>query len=328
MPNPSQLWAVVLAGGAGKRLEPLTRVLYGHAIPKQYAVVAGDRSLLAQTLTRVGQLVPTERTVVVATKSHEALAEAELRAFTGVKLVLQPQNLDTATGIWVGLAQVLARDPAARVLVTPSDHYVRDETRFIRALDELAFCGSVQGLALTLLGMKAQRPKSEYGWIVPGQQLCVARQVTPLPLFRVECFVEKPGRELASALWQDGALWNTLAFSGLAESCWRLCARHWPGAELAFTDYRRAIATAREDRSAHQVFATLVSTNFSTRILQQARNQLGVLACEDVGWSDIGTPRRVFEALAGTPEAVMLERRLSARGEHDFLANNAQIASR
>lgn len=312
MTSQPELWALVLAGGSGKRLEPLTTALYGHPVPKQYATLVGERSLLARTLARVAQLVPEERTLVVATQAHESLARTELHAFPGVKLVLQPQNLDTGVGVWVGLAQVLARDASARVLVAPSDHYARDEPRFIRALGELTHFWSVPGVALSLLGMRPPGPEREYGWIVLGQPLPAADASGP-PLYRVERFVEKPSQEITERLWREGALWNTLAFSGLAEACWDLCARHGPEARAAFERYRASVCTDREEQMTRGLFSGLSAINLSTQVLTRARSRLGAIVCEDVGWSDIGTPQRVFEALAGTDEGALLQRRLAER---------------
>lgn len=63
--DPTRLWAVILAGGEGKRLEPFTRALYGYCVPKQFAVLSGHRSLLQATVERIAPLVPHERMLVV-----------------------------------------------------------------------------------------------------------------------------------------------------------------------------------------------------------------------------------------------------------------------
>src|SRR6267143_6854903 len=84
------LWAIVLAGGGGMRLRALTRRLYGDDRPKQYAALVGARSLLRQTLDRVGLLVPPERTVVVTLASHARYVEAELRGAPRPHVLAQP----------------------------------------------------------------------------------------------------------------------------------------------------------------------------------------------------------------------------------------------
>ncbi|HET9955798.1 MAG TPA: sugar phosphate nucleotidyltransferase [Polyangiaceae bacterium] len=315
MQTQSELWAIVLAGGSGKRLEPLTSALYGAAVPKQFAAIAGQQTLLTQTLARTARLVPESQIVVVATQTHAALARREQNGFPAIQLVLQPSNLDTGIGILVGLTQVLARSPDARVLVLPSDHYVRDESRFLSALSDAAICGATCDIALALVGVRPQAAEREYGWIVPGPALPSpgfdARAGKLTALRRVERFVEKPSTELANDLYHQGALWNTLAFSGSARSCWRLCAECLPEVVKGFASYSETVGTAREDAALNALFSELGSTNFSERVLTRAAPLLGVVECADVGWSDIGTPARVFESLKGTPEALLLEQRLA-----------------
>ncbi|HWM78355.1 MAG TPA: sugar phosphate nucleotidyltransferase, partial [Methylomirabilota bacterium] len=95
------LWAIVLAGGEGVRLRALTRRLYGDDRPKQYAALVGARSLLRQTLDRVGLLIPPERTVVVTLASHARYVEAELRGAPRPHVLAQPYDRGTAAGIFL-----------------------------------------------------------------------------------------------------------------------------------------------------------------------------------------------------------------------------------
>lgn len=125
-----RLWTIVLAAGEGARLAPLTERLYGAPLPKQFAVLAGDRSLLQATVDRLMPLVPPSRTVIVVPVAHEALAREQACKRYGsagpVRIVAQPANRGTGPGVMLPLAHVLALDPGARVIVTPSDHHYRD----------------------------------------------------------------------------------------------------------------------------------------------------------------------------------------------------------
>src|SRR6266700_1199921 len=118
------LWAIVLAGGEGVRLRSLTRRLYGYDRPKQYAALVGARSLLRQTLDRVGLLIPPERTVVVTLASHARYVEAELRGAPRPHVLAQPYDRGTAAGIFLPAHWIRLRDPDATVVVFPSDHFV------------------------------------------------------------------------------------------------------------------------------------------------------------------------------------------------------------
>lgn len=94
--NPT--WAVVLAAGEGRRLASLTRALYGRELPKQFAVLEGDRSLLQATLERIAEVIPPQGTVVVVDRSHVDVAEQQLRGYRGVQIIAQPKNRDAHRG--------------------------------------------------------------------------------------------------------------------------------------------------------------------------------------------------------------------------------------
>jgi len=311
MANSPELWALVLAGGEGTRLAPLTTALYGRPVPKQFAVVAGTESLLAQTLERLARLVRPERTIVIATGAQEDLATRELASFPGTRLVLEPCKRDTAAAILVGLSHVMARDPLARVLVVPSDHYVRDPARFVRAMNKATQYWYAPAIALTLLGVRSDTAEVEYGWIVPGPAVPLDVALDAQRIYTVERFIEKPPLEVAFALQRSEALWNTFVLAGLAKSWWALCEEHLPDETSAFHRYRDAIGTSAESHILSEVYAAISDINFSRRVLELIPERLGVVACDDVGWSDLGTPRRVFGALAGTPEERLLMQRLN-----------------
>lgn len=311
MATSPELWAIVLAGGEGTRLAPLTTALYGWAVPKQFATVAGTKSLLAQTLDRLASLVPAEHTIVISTCGQEELATRELVSFPGIQLVMQPRNRDTAAAILAGLSHVIACDPQARVLVVPSDHFVRDGERFVREMSRAAQYWYAPSIALTLLGVRSNTAEVEYGWIVPGRQVPSDVSVGAQHIYTVQRFVEKPPLDVARELHSGGGLWNTFVLAGLAKTWWALYEELLPAETSAFHRYRDAIGTVSESEVFSVVYASIRDINFSRRVLACIPERLGVVACDGVGWSDVGTPRRVFEALEGTPEARLLMRRLN-----------------
>jgi hypothetical protein len=124
-------WAVVLAGGSGRRLAPLTTGLYGHAIPKQFAVLCGHRSLLQQTVKRLEPIVPEDRIVVVVPREHDGLARVQLAGFPALHVLTQPEDRGTGPGLLLPLAWIRQRDPGALVIESPSDHFVPNVRPFL-----------------------------------------------------------------------------------------------------------------------------------------------------------------------------------------------------
>ncbi|MBS1123134.1 MAG: putative Mannose-phosphate guanylyltransferase [Deltaproteobacteria bacterium] len=282
-----QPWIVVLAGGEGTRLQSLTRALYGADLPKQFAVLVGDRSLLQLTVERAELLTTRDRILVIVSEHRAAIARDQLAPYRGVELVVQPRALDTGPGLLLPLARILARDPRGTVAFLPSDHYLADTQPLIDALRTPAVD------RVSLIGVAPTGPELEYGWIVPG------RRIGRTAAFAVTRFVEKPEEPLAESLFASGALWNTFIQSGAVTTYWDLARRHLPNHALAFEHYATAVDTLAEEHVLEGAYARMQPANFSRDLLAHA-NELAVIPVSGTGWSDWGSPRRVFESLAGT----------------------------
>jgi mannose-1-phosphate guanylyltransferase len=295
--RPGNVWAIVLAAGEGTRMAPLTRALYGRELPKQFAALDSDKTLLQRTMDRIAPVAPPERTVVVVSRAYEDLARAQLREYPGVEIVTQPLNLGTGPGILLPLAHVFARDPDAQVTIFPSDHHVRRSELFAgtvgRAIRIAPSCDS----GVALLGAAAERPAADLGWIVRGARLGGQMQRA----WRVHRFVEKPPESVAMLLLGTGSLWNTMVLAGSAQSLWRLAHRHIPGQTDLFEQYLRHIGEPSVLKARHELYAQLVPADFSREVLQPARG-LAVVPLIDAGWFDCGTPERLFEFLRTAPE--------------------------
>lgn len=305
-----QLWAIILAAGEGKRLAPLTRALYGWALPKQFAAIDRGRSLLQETMDRVAPLVPPERTVVVVGLAHEGLARLQLREHEGAEIVVQPKNLDTGPGILLPLTHVLSRDPGASVVVLPSDHYIANPRPFLSAVSTAVESSRRIGDPVTLLGVVPDRAETEYGWIVPGGSV---GRGTGEGLRFVRRFVEKPQRREARRLLTEGGLWNTFISTGIAASFWELAKRHLPEQAALFERYGLEINGPGREGLLRSVYAAMKPANFSREVLEHAEN-LAVLPVSGTGWSDWGNPQRVLRSLKGTAALERLRGRMIRAG--------------
>jgi mannose-1-phosphate guanylyltransferase len=297
----SKPYVIVLAGGEGQRLAPLTRALYGTDVPKQFAVLHGERSLMQTTIERASALTTIDRISVVVTAHHERIARDQLAAYPGVELVVQPRNLDTGPGLLLPLVRILARDRAARVIFLPSDHHVSNPAPIAAALGASATAGLDD--RIVLLGVTPTGPEVEYGWIVRG------RRIARTDGFGVRRFHEKPSAQVAESLWRRGGLWNTFISAGPAQRIWQLAQCHLPDHSQRLERYAEHIDRSDEGDALQVAYDGMPAANFSRTVLSHA-DALAVVPVTGSGWCDWGSPGRVFASLAGTDSHARLIARI------------------
>lgn len=278
-------WAIVLAAGDGTRLSALTDA-GGARVPKQFWSLRGSRSLLGDALQRAFQLVPRRRTLVVVAEKHRALWEAELGELPPENVIVQPTNRGTAAGLLLPLLAILKRDPRARVLVLPSDHFVEKEYVLTVALRLGLESLGRDARRLVLLGIGPTSPETGYGWILPRPGSGT--------LDRVSAFVEKPAASVARTLMARGGLWNSFMMVARAQVLLELFERRRP--ELA----ARLIAAVESGSGSAlaEQYEELEPADFSRDLLQGSEEELWLLRVPECGWTDLGTPERVAQCVA------------------------------
>lgn len=144
-------WGVILGGGDGMRLRPLTRLLTGDDRPKQFCRLGGEETLLALTRRRVARALALDRTLLVMTKAHAPYYAAELAAVPPRLMVVQPDNRGTLPAILWSLLSLARLDEQAIAGFFPSDHYVADEETFTEKVTA-AFAAAEDASGVILLG--------------------------------------------------------------------------------------------------------------------------------------------------------------------------------
>jgi mannose-1-phosphate guanylyltransferase len=311
-------WALILAAGEGSRLATLTKDANGRSVPKQFCSLNGGRSLLEDALQRGRRIVPRDRLCVIVAADHRRYWQRALWTLPAGNVIVQPRNCGTAHGILLAVLKILERDPLARIVFLPADHYVRDEVALGGSLRDAvtALTRSPDGLAL--VGIEPEEADPDLGYILPGARLRDGTRT-------VERFVEKPDALLARSLLAGGALWNSFIFAAHGPALIGLMRERMPAIVDAMST-----ALARDARSGGRpsaleaLYEELQPVDFSRAIVQGAEARLRVIAAPACGWSDLGTPQRVADTLKRL-EHERLERPSSAARNPTFITAPAFI---
>jgi len=297
---PENRCAIILAGGEGKRLQPLIRRLRGDRLPKQYVNFTGVGSMLEQTFRRAELLIPRDRIFVVVGQGHLRFPEVveQLSQRPQETVVVQPENKETAPGLLLPLLHVRHRYPESTVAVFPADHFIVEGDLFMRYVGDACRLVEEEPHRLVILGVEPDGPESEYGYILPNHEKIGSPSSRGMGVSR---FIEKPNPPLAEQLILEGGLWNTMVFTLRAERLLLKIRAISPKLFDRFEPLADAIGTESYRKVLDEVYRNLDPVNFSSEILealaQDKSSALGVLVARGITWNDWGTEARIQGSL-------------------------------
>ena len=277
------IYPVILSGGSGTRLWPLSRAMY----PKQFIRFFNGQgeSFLGATLQRLSREGGFEKPLLMCNNDHRFLVKQEVES-AGVEpraIVLEPVARNTAAALAVAALSIAREGPDAVMVVMPSDHVIKDDGKFVEAVRRAA--SVAQTGRLVLFGIKPDAPQTGFGYI---------RQGTALDgfgggAFKVQAFVEKPDRKTAqSYLAAGGYFWNSGIFvlhvKTFLDELKRLEPRVLEAARGGLEMAEEDLGFLRLDRAS---FAASPSISIDYAVME--KTEACAMLPIDVGWNDVGS---------------------------------------
>lgn len=271
--------AVILAGGSGTRLWPLSR----EQLPKQFLSIDGGHTLLEATISRLHPLVTREH-VLIVTKKDYAQGEA-YHALSPYQTLLEPEGRNTAPAIALAAAWLTRNGDDPVMLVLPADHVIKEPALFQTALRQAVV--AAQNGQLVTFGITPSRPDTGFGYIQAG-----AAQSGNV--HAVQRFAEKPDLVTAESFLRDGGYyWNSGMFVWKSSAILQEIARHLPEVTAILDDITTEWQSGNAAEAVSRHFPRMPSISIDYGVLEKTAN-VALIPC-DIGWSDVGSWDAVHE---------------------------------
>ena len=313
------LYPVILSGGSGTRLWPMSRA----ALPKQFLPLISEHTLFQETLLRLEDFPGMAAPLVICNNEHRFLAAEQLRDIHTAPLlqILEPSGRNTAPAVAVAAFAAQAKDDQAVLLVLPADHLIQDIRGFHAAI-QAAFALAQQDKLVTF-GITPNEPATGFGYMERGAELKAAGNS-----FAVKRFVEKPDIESARKFLASGDFfWNSGMFVFKASIYLSELQRYRPdiyqAAQLAWQLSTHDLDFSRLDEKA---FAACPSDSIDYAVMEHT--QAAAMVTVDIGWSDIGSWSALYAVSAHDSQGNALRGDVySAETTHTYIRADSRMVA-
>lgn len=285
-------YAVIMAGGEGSRLWPLSRQLR----PKQMVQLGSQRTLFQVAVDRLKAIFPAERIYVVTVADQAPDLQSQCPEIPVENYLLEPMPRGTASVVGLAAVALQKRDPEAVMAILAADHLIQNEAYFHRLLSDALVLAS-SGYLVTL-GIRPTSPATGYGYIQRGAQL----DYVTFPAFEVKHFKEKPDAETALRFLEMGDHdWNSGMFVWRLDRILEEITLLMPELAQKMDEISKAWGTSNQDETIKTVWPTIKPQTIDYGIMEKAA-RVAVIPAADLGWNDVGSWESMFEVFSPDSE--------------------------
>ena len=289
MKNQSRLLPIVLCGGSGSRLWPLSR----KSFPKQYLKIdpKNNHSFLQTTLNRIKKIKDIFNPIIVCNEEHRFITAEQIRAIkiNPDSILLEPCSRNTAPAIAVAALHSLENGDDPTLLIIPSDHQIRNDIEFLESIKKAE--KFVNSERIILFGIKPQFPSTAYGYIKANKKLTIDDFIP----HRIENFLEKPKQSLANEFYKNDLFtWNSGIFMTKASTIINELEKYSP--EIIF-HCKQSLKNKTTDldfiRLEKESFCKCKNVSLDKAVMEKTK--LGFVFPLNAEWSDIGGWKSFWE---------------------------------
>jgi mannose-1-phosphate guanylyltransferase len=316
-PDLQHTYAVIMAGGGGTRLWPLSR----QSRPKQMLPLIEERTLFQIAVQRLSGLFPPERILVVTSRQQAAELQTQAPELPAENYLIEPQPRGTAAAIGLAAAALAARDSQAIMAVLTADHYIGNEAGFHHCLQ--AAVQVAESGRLVTLGIMPTFAATQYGYIHMGKSL---GHFDGFEAFEVTRFKEKPNLEEAERLLASGDhVWNSGMFIWQTSRIMAEFQRQMPELYAAVEALRAAWGKAEFAGLLEHEWPRIAAQTIDYGVMEQAEN-VAVIPAAELAWNDVGSWTSLFEVLKadGQGNLVLHDEHLDLDSWNSLVHSNGQ----
>ena len=314
------VYAVIMAGGVGSRFWPRSR----ERSPKQLLEIAGEGTMIQNTVQRLDGFVAPKNIFVVTNKLQRTAVAKQLPALPAENIIVEPVGRNTAPCIGLAAMFVHRLDPNGVMVVLPADHVIANEKEFIRVLNVGVQLAHTQSTLVTI-GIQPTHPETGYGYIQVVEANSTKKGPVPEGVFMVKTFAEKPNLQTAQRFVESGDfLWNSGMFIWRADVILGEIKRSLPELHSHLMSIEPSLGTSLYEQSLEHAYGLMRGISIDYGVMEKATSVFVIRG--DFGWNDVGSWDEVYRLAAKDEEGNHIEGKIiSFNTKNSYIHSNDKL---